>query len=154
VTLIIGAASKTVVDRANAPAALTDLEQAIAATAGVERWTIGNGATIAALKAEGWDFHAATAANAGLLIAAAGAGNQPLVESLLQLGVSPDQRDAAGHLPLFAAIEGNHADVVRALMAAHADMGLKSSDGESAVDLATELGYDAIAQMLQPAHTP
>jgi len=76
------------------------------------------------------------------------------LDTLLQLGVPPNQRDAAGHLPLFAAIEGNHVDTVRALVAGHADTSLKSSDGESATDLATELGYDSIVQILAPSQPP
>lgn len=155
ITLKIGAASKTVIDRANAPAALTGLEQSIVSATGADRWTTGTwtgpNSTIAALQSEKWDFAAATPANASLLIAAAGAGSTEAVQSLLKLGVPPNQRDAAGRLPLFAAIEGNHPEVVRALIAGHADTSLKSSDGESAIDLATELGYDSIGQLLKPA---
>jgi ankyrin repeat protein len=157
VTLKIGAASKRVVDRANAPAALSQLEQSIATVTGLENWTTGNwspSGTIAALQHEAWDFRAATSANAALLIAAANSGATDAVNTLLQLGVPPNQRDAAGHLPLFAAIEGNHADTVRALVAGHADTSLKSSDGESATDLATELGYDSIVQILAPSEPP
>ncbi len=170
VTLKIGAASKSVTDRANAPAALTQLEQSIAAITGLDRWTTGRwttgrsttaatatgnspapDSTIAALQHEAWDFHSATPANAALLIAAANSGATDAVNSLLQLGVPPNQRDAAGHLPLFAAIEANHPDTVQALIAGHADTSLKSSDGESATDLATELGYDEITRILQSA---
>jgi hypothetical protein len=155
ITIKIGSASKTVIDRANAPAALTGIEQSIGSATGADRWTTGVWSgpkgTIAALQSEKWDFAAATPANAGLLIAAAGAGSTEAVQSLLKLGVLPNQRDAAGHLALFAAIEGNHPEVVRALIAGHADTNLKSSDGESAADLATELGYDSIGQILKPA---
>ncbi len=158
ITLKIGAASKTVIDRANAPAALTQLEQSIATVTGLENWTTGNWApdsgTIAALQHESWNFRAATSANAALLIAAANSGATAAVNTLLQLGVPPNQRDAAGHLPLFAAIEGNHVDTVRALLAGHADTSLKSSDGESSTDLATELGYDSIVQILAPSQPP
>ena len=89
--------------------------------------------------------------DASLLVAASSAGNLALVKQLLALGAPVNARGLLGALPLFAAIDGHHADVVEVLLAAGADRDLKSADGEGGLDLATELGYDDIAAMLKPA---
>jgi hypothetical protein len=101
------------------------------------------------LQAEGWDFKSADPQHVALLVAASSEGNLALVKQLLALGAPVNARGLMGALPLFAAIDGHHADVVQALLAAGADKTLKSADGEGALDLANELGYDDIAAMLR-----
>lgn len=130
---------------------LGQLATSVLETSGAERWITGNDDTIAALQAEKWDFKSTEPQHASLLVAASSAGNLALVKQLLALGAPVNARGLLGGLPLFAAIDGHHADVVEALLAAGADRELKSADGEGALDLATELGYDDIAAMLKPA---
>jgi hypothetical protein len=85
---------------------------------GAQRWTIGNAETIPALQAEGWDFKSADPQHVALLVAASSEGNLALVKQLLALGAPVNARGLMGALPLFAAIDGHHADVVQALLAA------------------------------------
>jgi hypothetical protein len=127
------------------------LATSVLETSGAARWITGNDETIPALQAEKWDFKSTDPQHASLLVAASSAGNLALVKQLLALGAPVNARGLLGALPLFAAIDGHHADVVEVLLAAGADRDLKSADGEGALDLATELGYDDIASMLKPA---
>jgi hypothetical protein len=129
---------------------LGKLATQVLGTSGAARWINGDDDTIPALRAEGWDFRSTDPQHASLLVAASSAGNLTLVKQLLALGAPVNARGLLGSLPLFAAIDGHHADVVEALLAAGADKDLKSADGEGALDLATELGYDEIAAMLKP----
>lgn len=113
------------------------------------RWVKGNAETVGSLAAESWDFDASDPQHAALLVGAAGDGNLPLVTDLLGAGSRPNARGLGHQLPLFAAIEGHHAEVVRALLQGGADKTLKSPDGETALDMANELGYGDIAAMLK-----
>jgi hypothetical protein len=125
------------------------LATSVLETSGATRWTLGNDETILALQAEGWDFKSTDPQHASLLVAASSADNLAMVKQLLALGAPVNARGVQGALPLFAAIDGHHADVVAALLAAGADKELKSPDGEGAMDLATELGYDDIVALLK-----
>jgi len=125
------------------------LATAVLDTSGAARWISGNAETIAALQAEGWDFKSTDPAHASLLGAASSAGNLAMVQQLLALGAPVNARGLLAGLPLFAAIDGHHADVVQTLLAAGADKELKSADGEGAMDLATELGYNDIVELLK-----
>ncbi|HEX8126167.1 MAG TPA: DUF6438 domain-containing protein [Allosphingosinicella sp.] len=87
-------------DRAGMPAVVTRLEDAIDAAAGTSRWVSGDESTVAALKAEGFDFGSAEAAE--LAAAAAGWRESPeaVIIGLLDSGVSPDRMmPAEGALP-------------------------------------------------------
>jgi hypothetical protein len=126
-----------------------DLVRQLLTLGDAARWTRGDAETVSALDPEGWDFSASDPEHAALLVGAAGDGNVALVQQLLAHGARVNARGPEKQLPLFAAIEGHHTDVVRALLQAHADQSLKSADGESARDLARELGYSDIAALLQ-----
>jgi uncharacterized protein len=58
------------------------------------------------------------------------------VDLLLERGAKVDSRDDRGRTPLMIAAALNHADIVRALIAAGADKSLRDRAGKSAADLA------------------
>lgn len=69
------------------PPEVTALENQVDAVAGTHKWLFGNGDTVPALRAEGWNFREPTQANALLLARAAVTGSPDLVQALLGAGV-------------------------------------------------------------------
>lgn len=105
-------------------------------------------------------------ADGGALHAAAGRGRLALVRVLVDAGADVDRRDPdTGRAPLHEAVgggpDGDAPDVVRALLAAGADVNATTSDGASALDMirvaaarsrrsdaGRATGNDALAELL------
>jgi ankyrin repeat protein len=105
-------------------------------------------------------------ADGGALHAAAGSGRLALVQVLLDAGADVDRRDPdTGRAPLHEAVgggpDGDAPEVVRALLAAGADVNATTNDGASALDMSRvaaarsrrsdagrATGNDALAELL------
>jgi ankyrin repeat protein len=105
-------------------------------------------------------------ADGGALHAAAGSGRLALVRVLLDAGADVDRRDPeTGRTPLHEAVgggpDGDAPEVVRALLAAGADVNATTNDGASALDMSRvaaassrrsdagrATGNDALAELL------
>ncbi len=69
----------------------------------------------------------------------------------MQQGADVNARDAQGRTALIAAVMGNHADMVRQLIAAHAELNHATRGTGTAVELAERMGEPDIAAMLLAA---
>lgn len=90
-----GGRSWTVTDyagrMAGMPPVVTELEEAVDEAAGTARWVTGDESSIAALKAEGFDFRSQRAAELAAYLALAGDAPDGLIVGLVEAGVSPDR---------------------------------------------------------------
>jgi len=120
ITLTIGSQRKTVVDyggmNAGMPGDVLALENTIDAAADSEKWVKGNARTVAALKAEGWDFESHREDNLKLLSAMSPDGN--LVWGLLAAGMPADSD--YGCTALMKAVTARDFATAFLLTAAHA----------------------------------
>lgn len=88
----------------------------------------------------------------GLLWESSILGNPYVTEYLLQnTDVSPDGHRAPYqvYIPLTAAVDHNHIEIVRLLLRYGATKDLKDGDGKTAMDYAVEYGYTEIIELLQ-----
>lgn len=72
------------------PPVVTELESAVDKAAGTARWITGDESSIAALKAEGFDFRSRKAAELTAYLALAGRAPDALIPALIDAGVSPE----------------------------------------------------------------
>lgn len=89
----------------------------------------------------------AVAPTADDLVEAAGKGNAGDVDRLLRAGVKPDAA-SFGVTPLIAAAANGHADVIKRLIAAGADVNIRDRYGMTALDYATREKHDAAIEAL------
>jgi hypothetical protein len=93
-TLAYDGKSKTVGDyvglMAGMPKAVAALENAVDVTAHAKTWVSGDADTIAALRAEGWNFKSRAESNLRLLSDAEAARDNPFLTTLLDAGVPAD----------------------------------------------------------------
>jgi ankyrin repeat protein len=82
------------------------------------------------------------------LFAATEQRNAPALRQALGQGISPNARAANGNTALIQAVIQRWPEGVRILLAAGADRSAKNSQGQTAADLALELGYPDIAELL------
>jgi ankyrin repeat protein len=87
-----------------------------------------------------------------LILATAG-GNPEVVRTLLDAGAKIDAQDVRGMTPLMLAVATDHpkADVVRMLLAHHADTKIKSKAGETALDWAVKYQNPPIVAAVRAA---
>ena len=76
-------------------------------------------------------------------------GQVECVRKLLEAGARVDAADDAGWTPLMEASYARHPDVVRALLASHADPLLENRERESALSNAREVGASECVQLLR-----
>jgi ankyrin repeat protein len=89
---------------------------------------------------------------AGLLMLAAGGGHAAAVAMLLdEPTVMVDATDGNGNSALMAAARSGSAEAVQFLLAAGADIGVRSKNGNSALSEAANAGYAAVLQQLLAA---
>jgi len=78
----------------------------------------------------------------------------PTATALLDAGANVDGRDHDGFTPLMVAVRDGHTDVVRVLIARHADLGARHSPTQmSALDIALANDRQEIAKMLREAQS-
>lgn len=75
---------------AGMPPVVTELENAVDRAAGTELWISGDERSVAALKAEGFDFRSRKAAGLTAYLALTGRGPDSLILALIDAGVSPE----------------------------------------------------------------
>ena len=85
-----------------------------------------------------------------LLRVAAGMGNTPLVDSLLEQGVSHLVADTMANTPLHFAARGGHALVCRSLVAAGADPYVNNTQVADADDLARANKHNHVSRIFSP----
>jgi ankyrin repeat protein len=138
------------------PKQISELEDAIDATAQTKKWVEGDEGTFASLEAEHWDFRAADDEHQRLIASAAGKGTADLVHSLLDAGVSA--RNKFGCRGLEEAARTPHADTVNRLLAAGAPVHLNASKNNDleydcdALSAAAEAGVPRIVQAILSHH--
>ena len=124
--------SKSVTDLAGVavgmPEAVQALEAMVDDAAGTKAWIDVDAHSFERLQAEGWDFHAKSDANRGLLSAAASSGSASFVRQLLAAGVPADGPEGCDALS--DAAKAANQEMVEALLAA----GAPDSTGRSAAD--------------------
>lgn len=74
-----------------------------------------------------------------------------IVAALLQAGADPNPVDGDGLTPLHRAVQRSNAETVRLLVEAGADAALSYDEGPSPIDLANEIGDEAIIAILEGA---
>lgn len=80
------------------------------------------------------------------------AHDAPTASALLDAGAKIDARDKAGYTPIMMAARDGRADVVRVLIARHADLGAKeSSTQRTALDIAIANDQQGVAKILREA---
>jgi hypothetical protein len=82
------------------------------------------------------------------LAKAAREGDLARLQSLLNSGADPNQRDANGNRPLLEAVAAGHLNAARALLAAGANPNLSSSGGQTPLIEAALGGHVEIARLL------
>jgi len=117
-TLRMGDKTWTVVDydglRDGLPLPVRELEAAIDEAAGTDIWLKGGTGLAAALKAEKWDFGAATADNMALYIASL--GDRDLTEQFLKAKAPVAQKIGEAWLPVCAASARGDVDLVKRML--------------------------------------
>jgi ankyrin repeat protein len=83
------------------------------------------------------------------LHAAAANGYYDVVAFLLRVGVSTDLKDNEGWTPLMAAAHWNQTDIIELLCEYGASVDLKTFSGETAYDLAEDVGTRAVIQTMK-----
>lgn len=109
---------------ADMPDAVEFLQFLVMETAGGRRWTNGNAGTVAALRAEGWDFERQGANNTTMIAGVAREGDVAAVADLIAAGAPLGNVDAAAgeewllsrHNPLVSAAGRGAFDIVDALL--------------------------------------
>ncbi len=74
--------------------------------------------------------------------------NAPALRQALGLGISPNARSSDGNPALTQAVMQRWAEGVRILLASNADPAAKNNKGHTASDVAFELGYSDMAELL------
>ena len=74
--------------------------------------------------------------------------NAPALRQALDLGISPNARSSDGNPALTQAVMQRWAEGVRILLASNADPAAKNNKGHTASDVAFELGYSDMAELL------
>lgn len=88
------------------------------------------------------------------LIIAAKVGNKVLVQTLLQYGANPNEKNAGGFTALMLAAARNDTDIIHMLIKAGADTRAKSKDGRTALMIAEEENSaDAVSILSATAQT-
>jgi len=82
------------------------------------------------------------------LLARAAEASAADVESLIRRGAHVNAQDRFGVTPMMQAVIGNNAAVVRALLAAGANVDARNLRGDTALDLARQLGRREIERLL------
>jgi hypothetical protein len=117
-TLRMGAKTWTVVDydglKDGLPLPVRELESAIDEAAGTKLWLGGGPGLAAALKAEKWDFGAATADNMVLYISSL--GDRELVEQFLKAKAPVAEKIGTAGLPVCAASGTGDVDLVKRML--------------------------------------
>lgn len=75
------------------------------------------------------------------------------VQALIRRGAHVNAQDRFGVTPLMQAVIGNNPAAVRTLIAAGANLKLRDLHGDTALDLARQLGRDDIERLLMAAST-
>jgi ankyrin repeat protein len=129
----------------------------------------GNGEAVKLLLAAGANVNAVSAAPAQQvkngtidlgrftpLILASAYGPASLVKTLLDAGANVNAQEARGMTPLMYAAATDHGDleIARMLIARGADLRLKSTAGETALDWASKSGPTALTALLRKAGAP
>jgi hypothetical protein len=123
---------------------LETLERKIDTLADTEKWIHGTGATVRALRIEGWDF--STAASSEMLVRAGSNGNEAYLNALLEAGAGAKNERAKAAALINAAGRGE-VDMVRALIAHGADPNLGNFTGLMAG--AAAASPDVVEELLQ-----
>lgn len=157
VTLQIGGRTKSVVDyvglSVGMPDAVARLEGAIDHAAGTRRWVKGDDETMAALKAEHWDFTSREAGRS--LIRIAGNGPEDLALALLDAGAPLETESAPllGRSALEVAFRAGRVSLARALIAHGAlSQGGPDAAERALIAAASSRRADAVTEAL--AHHP
>jgi ankyrin repeat protein len=82
------------------------------------------------------------------LLTSAADGSAADVRHLIQNGAHVNAQDRFGVTPLMQAVIGNNVTAVQVLIGAHADLNLRNIRGDTALDLAQELGRADIERLL------
>lgn len=123
------------------------LEERTDVVAGTEKWVHGNGETLAALKAEGWNFRRPERRNLRLLRFAADNENAALVAQLLAEGW--DVRNEAGASAVLCAIRSHDIELLRNLLARNAPVrGSKVPYRKESLDEAAEQAVPEILKLI------
>ncbi len=85
------------------------------------------------------------------LLARAAEASVADVEKLIRRGAQVNVQDRFGVTPLMEAVIGNNPAVVRLLLDAGASVGIRNLRGDTALDLARQLGRTDIGQLLMAA---
>ena len=83
-----------------------------------------------------------------LLLSAIETRDAPALQQALSQGASPNARSPGGNTALHQAVMQRWTEGVRILLAAGADRAAKNSKGHTAADVALELGYSDMAELL------
>jgi uncharacterized protein len=111
----------------------------------VTRYLAEKGADINAPASNGSGYNALTGAVAS--------GHTQIVLWLLESGANPNYRYGPGYTPLLTAAADGRLEVLKLLLARGADLHATSSDGKSALTLATERNHPDVADFLEKAST-
>jgi hypothetical protein len=119
-TLTVAGKTKTVKDyegeQAGMPLCITDLENAVDAVAGTERWIKGNEQTLASLEEERWPFTSTSAQNLNLYATVIREKNQQLIEQFLSKHGPIYSADGSAPSPVCTASEMGDMSLVRRMM--------------------------------------
>lgn len=88
------------------------------------------------------------------LLDAAQAGDLPAVQALLQAGASPDERRHSGDTALMRAADGGHLEIVRALLAAKANVNAAASNWTALLFAANRGHVEVVRALLAAGAAP